>query len=349
MYACDPPFSAVLWSIAIAYDHTRQSEKTVAAFLGVELLAGLALPLFIFVSVILLAVVLDFITIGHLDARQGLTQFLPGALQFVRGKRNNYWVIENTFYFKLKKRSDRLEHNCFYSFDRTLATWHLATIVALSLLLAFSYFVDITIDQARTAVSCSELDGSYDCFNTSTLAHVDCEDDIAGPLLYCFKFLRFGVDQDIIAALSQSFAFYLVAVTFFVKIFSAVKVFLHLKPSRFWGIMFVGVGVLLLIATVIVCVIWIRGYASPGIVAIIRLNVINLAQFVMVCLFLIVTGLLLLEGKWWERIPLHPAKPVELGLIHYGDHASPGDLHEAEHALAIRSKPDSKTAVNTEV
>ena len=341
--------SAVLWSIAIAYDHTRRSDKSVGSFLGVEFLAGLALPLFFFVACILLAVVLDFITIGHLDARQGLTRFLPGALQFVRGKANNYWVIEDTFYFKLKKRSDRLEHNCFYSFDKTLATWHLATIVALSLLLAFSYFVDITIDQARTAISCSEVDRSYDCFNTSTLAHVDCVDDIAGPLLYCFRFLRFGVDQDIISALSQSFAFYLVAVTFFVKIFSVVKVFLHLKPSRFWGVLFVGLGVLLLIATIIVFIVWIRGYASPSIVAIIRLNVINLAQFVMVCLFLIVTGLLLLEGKWWERIPLHPARARELALIHHGDNGSHRDLVEAEHALAARREPDSTPAAHTEV
>lgn len=332
---------AVLWSIAIAFDHTRRTDKTVSAFVGVEILAGLALPTFLFVGGTLLAVVLDFITFGHLDPHQGLTRFIPGAIKYEKGRMNDYWVIEDTFYFKLKKhdkldgqdKNELAKYTCFYSCDKNLATWHLATVVALSMLLAISYFVDITIDQAVTAGSCRDVPRTFECFNVSTLAHVDCRTDMTGVALYCFRFLQFGVDQDIIAALSQAFAFYLLTVQAFVKTFSVVKVFLHVKPTRFWGALFLTVGVILLIGMVILSIIWIRGYVSPSVVAIIRLNVINLAQFVMICLLLINTGALLLEGGWWERNPAPRHKPLQ-ELIQRGDSATQIRVHLEEEKPA---------------
>ena len=349
--------SAVLWSIAIAFDHSRRTDKTVSAFVGVEILAALALPTFLFVGGSLLAVVLDFITFGHLDPHQGLTRFIPGAIKYEKGRKNDYWVIEDTFYFKLKKhdkldglardqdKNELAKYTCFYSCDKNLATWHLATVVALSMLLAISYFVDITIDQAVTAGSCRDVPRTFECFNVSTLAHVDCRNDLTGVALYCFRFLQFGVDQDIIAALSQAFAFYLLTVQAFVKTFSVVKVFLHVKPTKFWGALFLIVGVILLIAMVIVSIIWIRGYVSPSVVAIIRLNVINLAQFVMICLLLINTGALLLEGGWWERNPAPRHKPLQ-ELIQRGGSSTQIKVHLEEEK---HSPPASEPVKLSEV
>lgn len=328
-----------------------------SAFVGVEILAGLALPTFLFVGGTLLAVVLDFITFGHLDPHQGLTRFIPGAIKYEKGSKNDYWVIEDTFYFKLKKhdkldglardqdKNELAKYTCFHSCDKNLATWHLATVVALSMLLAISYFVDITIDQAVTAGSCRDVPRTFECFNVSTLAHVDCRTNVTGVALYCFRFLQFGVDQDIIAALSQAFAFYLLTVQAFVKTFSVVKVFLHVKPTRFWGALFLIVGVVLLIGMVILSIIWIRGYVSPSVVAIIRLNVINLAQFVMICLLLINTGALLLEGGWWERNPAPRHKPLQ-ELIRCGDSATQIKVHlEEEKHGAPASDPSRQPAV----
>ena len=128
---------------------------------------------------------------------------------------------------------------------------------------------------------------------------------------------------------AQAFAFYLLTVQAFVKTFSVVKVFLHVKPTRFWGVLFLVVGVILLIAMIIISIIWIRGYVSPSVVAIIRLNVINLAQFMMICLLLINTGALLLEGRWWERNPEPRHKPPQ-ELIQRGDSSTQVKVHLEE-------------------
>ena len=55
----------VLWGVAIAFDYTRRVDLRVINFVLVDLLVGIGVPVLLFVSGALMAVVLDFITIGR--------------------------------------------------------------------------------------------------------------------------------------------------------------------------------------------------------------------------------------------------------------------------------------------
>lgn len=247
----------MLWAIALGYYHTNRVEKNIAAFGFVEFLAGILLPLLLFVASILLIIVVDYVTIGRVDARKRITRFLPSVV-FEEGADNDYWVIEERFYFKLEKRDHHLSRGFWYSCDRTLSTWLLTGIVALSLLLCFSYFVDVTVVEEETLTSCPVDRGEYDCFNRSTFNFVDCGNDDSVrnvELIHCFRFLRFAVDTNLITSLAQSFAFYLATVAFFGRAFSVVKTLLHLHRTRLWGLLFLVVGTLAFVVTVVFLVI----------------------------------------------------------------------------------------------
>lgn len=250
---CAPFITAVLWAIALGYYHTNRVDKNIAAFAFVELLAGILLPLLLFIGSILMVIVVDYVTIGRVDARKRITRFLPSVV-FEEGAENDYWVIEERFYFELEKRDHHLSSGFCYSCDKSLSTWLLTVIMGLSLLLCFSYFVDITVVEEDTLTSCPVDRGEFDCFNRSTFNFVDCGDEQVEQhveLIHCFRFLRFAVDTNLITSIAQSFAFYLATVAFFGQAFSAVKTLLHLHRTRLWGILFLVVGTLAFIVTVV--------------------------------------------------------------------------------------------------
>ena len=245
--------SAVLWAVAIGYFHTNRVDKDISAFAIVEFLVGIMLPVFLLVGAILLAIVLDYVTIGRIDSRKRIHRFLP-SVKYEEGRDNDYWVIEDRFYFKLDKRDEHLQHGFCYSCDKKLSTWLLTGIVALSLLLCFSYFVDITVVEEDTLSSCPTDLGEYDCFNRTSFNFVDCADETQRKkvdLLHCFRFLRFAVDTSLISSLAQTFAFYLATVALFGHVFSSVKTLLHLHRTRMWGVGFVVVGALAFIVAVV--------------------------------------------------------------------------------------------------
>ena len=239
--------------MALGYYHTNRVEKRISEFAVVEFLAGILLPLLLFLSSVLLAIVVDYVTIGRVDARKRIKRFLPSVV-FEEGVENDYWVIEERFYFKLKRRDHHLDHGFWYSCDKSLSTWLLTAIAALSLLLCFSYFVDISIVEEETRSSCPDQAIGYDCFNRSTFNFVDCANEGEAAhveLIHCFRFLRFAVDTNIITSFSQAFAFYLATVAVFGRVFSAVKTLLHIHRTRLWGILFLVVGTLAFFITAI--------------------------------------------------------------------------------------------------
>lgn len=253
-----------------------------------------------------MANVIDFITYGASDARTALPRFLT-SVKFEKGDNFDYWVIENTFYFSLKKRElkDRVDHGFCFSCYPNFATWVLVAIVSLSVNLAVSYFADIALDKQVSVNACSDprIDRTFSCFNASTLAYVDCVNDTDVELIHCFKFFRFGVDVDLIQSLATAYAFYLVAVSIFGHLFLGMKIFLHISKRRIWGIIMVVAGIVLFLVSVVVIIIWLNGYISAATGELSRLNVINLAQFVMVSWFVLLIGLLMVVGTWAEKKP----------------------------------------------
>ena len=248
----------------------------------------------------------------------------------MKGHISNYWVIENTFYFPLKKKKHHLDHDFCYACDKSRATWYLSAILGITITLAVSYFIDRAVVDIRTVASCDSaaIDDSYDCFNATSFNHVDCEDAFesmfAGPQIHCFRFLRLGEDVSIISVLAESFAFYLFTVAVFAKIFGVVKILIHLKPSRFWGILFLGIGIILFVVAVLLLALSDR--------LVIQIDVISALQFIMVSMFFIIIGMLLIEGQWWEKVPSHKIVR-DLPLVHYDD-TTRSEIHEVERRIA---------------
>ena len=105
------------------------------------------------------------------------------------------------------------------------ATWILIIISGLTIILVVSYLVDMTLDKKLTVNACnnSRINSDFSYFNASTLAFVNCVEDINAQLLHCFKFRQYGIDLDIISSLPGAFAFYLATNTTISNVFLAIK------------------------------------------------------------------------------------------------------------------------------
>ena len=310
----------MVWGIAISFDHARRDERSVLNFIIVEILVGVLLPVFLSSSVAFFAVVLEFITIGHADLRT-LVPRLVNVVKFQIGQNHDYWVIDNTFYYPLVKKEGRKKKSCWYSVDKEPATWLIAIIIGCAFNLVISYFVNSTLDAQITVESCADplIDRTYDCFNASTLVFVDCVDNTDTDLLHCFKFYRFGVEVNIITAIVTAYVFYYVTVAVLRHIYSVVRILIQIKPSRYWGVGLVAVGLIFYVVSIIVTVFWIQGYAADTIAELTRINIIHIAQFFMVSTFVTMTGSLLLT-RWYEKLNTKAhGKVVEIPLVHYTD------------------------------
>ena len=49
-------------------------------------------------------------------------------------------------------------------------------------------------------------------------------------------------------------------------------------------------------------VFWVYGHSNSKIEQLLHFNIINIAQYFMVCAYILLVGLLLVVSKWWERI-----------------------------------------------
>jgi hypothetical protein len=332
---------SLLWAVALSYYHTNRVEKNISAFALVEFLAGILLPVLLIVGSTLLAIVMDYITIGRVDARKRINRFLPSVM-FEEGAKSDYWVIENRFYFKLDKRDNHFSHTFCYSCDKTPSTWLLTCIVALSILLCLSYFVDITVVEEETLSACPLDFGEFDCFNGSSFNFVDCGNEEQRnyvELVHCFRFLRFAVDTSLITSLAQAFAFYLATVAVFGRVFSIVKALLHLHRTRLWGILFLVVGTAAFIITVVFLIVEDRFQ--------IQVNVLSVLQVLMACAFIFLVGVLILLGDWYEKIFDHKKTPLPQLLLHYGTSISTPEVQEIEHAYATKLKKADPTTAHS--
>ena len=337
----------MVWGIAISFNHTRQDEKTVTPFIIVEILVAVGVPLFLCTSIAFFAVVLEYVSMGKVDLRM-LIPRLVQMVKFESGEKFDYWVIDDIFYYRLKKKAGRSDKGCWFAVDKSPATWFLAIIVGTSINLVISYFVDLTLDSQVTVASCNDplIDRTYDCFNASTLIFVDCISKTETRLLHCFKFYRFGVETNIITGITTSYAFYLFSVAALRQIFSVVRNLINIKPSQYWGVGLIAVSMIFFAASIITTVFWVRGYALDTIPELRRINIIHLWQFFLVSLFVLVVGLLLLS-KWYEKLHTRAhAKVVEVPLVHYKD-TQRKYLHQLEIADTWPPPDDNVSPTHT--
>lgn len=66
----------------------------------------------------------------------------------------------------------------------------------------------------------------------------------------------------------------------------------------------------------------------------------------MVCTFIILVGVLVLKGDWYEKIFDHKkVKPLAQLLLHY-DSISTAQVHHIEHSYVEKIKKDDPTSVH---
>ena len=463
------PSSSVLWGVAVAYDNARTPNKSVNLYIGVDVVIGIAMPMFLIAAAITVSVFLEYITGGRIDTRDIISKML--SIQLVKGIKAEYWVIQNIFYFQLNSRDTEVRREikdrkkqltCWSAISSTGATWILAIIAALSFLLSVSYFMDQTVTmslslqdwphrsmddvdcflsnsflyvspieqeptdrlnnctvffeecrkncsarsdfQSCTSVcaNClavcttalrSDLEKVYVCdpppveapscpvsnsacitpaipvpTNTSTSSCPTAATTSAGSgssliapivarnnterlercadllqtcselvqsctapnctelqqcndllnkcrkprVILCFRFLQFGRSTDVLEALAESFALFLSVLSFFSGTFVVVRVLLQFKVSRWWGIGFVLVAVLL-------CVVWFVIIFTDILV---QENIIKMFQFVFGFTYIFLIGLLLLTAKFWEKVPDPDKLKTKAHLIPVGGSTS---------------------------
>ena len=103
------------------------------------------------------------------------------------------------------------------------------------------------------------------------------------PFIVCFSFLQIGRSASALQALAESYALFMFAVSLFGIIFGAVRILLHIKETKYWGVGFVITAVLLTIIGAPVLIF-------SGIFF--RENCIKLLQFALAPVYIFLIGLL---------------------------------------------------------
>ena len=251
-----------------------------------------------FISLVLLANLLDFLTHGTIDTRAAIPKFLK-AVKFKQFNDEDAWIIQDTFYFALPQRTEEQRKNCCTSVYHNRSTWILLIVIGLSITLTVSHFADSIIGTQKSATSCNEVDRDFSCFNDTTLAYVDCVKNTNVKLIHCFKLHQFGFDN-IISSVGSTFAFYLfVTNVLFGHVFLVMKILLDLTHTHCGGILFIIIGsVLTLVTSGAFLYYWLVGFFSDAIEEVKKLNIINFLQFMMISLFVLLVGILMVQSKW---------------------------------------------------
>lgn len=300
----------MLWSFAIGFNRTRRFEQTVTPFVVANVLSGIVAPILFFISVLLFVNIVDYFTNHKIESHLILTRFLP-CLHYEIGqdlqqRNRQQWVIADSLILSIKHGEDyENERKCKFcrSFKPNYATILLSVIVVLSLMISFSYFIDVTVVHQVTVSSCadSNINDEFSCFTTGSLEPVNCIASNVTQRLHCFRFFRFGVDVDLIASSTSAFAFFLLMNKIFTGIILVLKMLKDFTKKQ--GELFIAAGVMLLFATAGLTVKWITGYASESVALLAHLDVLVLAQLTMVSLFIMIVGLLARHGRWVEKRP----------------------------------------------
>ncbi len=308
---------AVFWSFALGFNRSRRFERSVTPFVVANVLSGIVAPTLFFVSTFILGNIIDYFTNHKIEAHLILTRFLPG-LKYEVGMDSNdkaceQWVVADSLVLKIQKNESmrclipQRICNTYFNFCNSClpnqSTILLSIIVVLTLMISFTYFIDISLVSQVTVSSCSDssINIQYSCFKAGTLSPVSCTSNNGTQRLHCFRFFRFGVDVDIITASSSAFAFYLLTNRIFGAIILVIRM-LH-NFTYLHGALFMVGGSLLMFSTAIIGIMWISGYASDSVSLLAHLDVLNIAQLTMISLFIMIVGFLSHQGEWMQKRP----------------------------------------------
>ena len=313
----DFPSTPVLLSITVSGNYRNGARNSFLPFILAELLLGIACPCFVIFSASLCFVVLQFVTCGRLSIHQVIAVLLPGVSFEIDAQDpdTRYWVIVDTFYYRLQKPRREVQserYHWFYTCDTSKSTLYLTLLISLSLLISVSWYADQTVHGRKTINSCNTSEINFDeytCFSRIGLQYIDCSNNTEQRFLQCCKFGLSSASSSLIDSAVNTVLLYVTMVNIFKFVSVGVRI-LHLVPSKIWG------GVILVLGILIVP-ISISWWLAVILLASSDVDVTRPVQLFMVSMYFIISGLFLLQSKWWLKITPTENHVVELMTLQH--------------------------------
>ena len=267
--------SAIFWGIIIAHYHQNNFIASGYEYIAVNVCAGFVAPVSLLISLTIGMMLVSYYTKDRVSMRNviptlfysvKLKQKLKPNADIVQSAGGDpgidpsdlvhkntrlevdylYWDIQNQFKWDLAERK-----NWYPWLEPHVSTWCLWVIICISITVAFAQFIDATVISEVASTICL-LD--HNCFlpvSTYNFERFPCATGnltalgITGsPTYYCFRFRDFGFDSNVILAVGNAYALYLVQIALFDKILSGYHTFLHLKLDIHFTITYVAVPTL---------------------------------------------------------------------------------------------------------
>ena len=304
--------------MTVSGNYRNGARNSLLPFILAQLLLGIACPCFVIFSASLCFVVLQFITCGRLSIHQLIAVLLPGVSFEIDAQDpdTRYWVIVDTFYYRLQKPKKEIQserYHWFYACDTSKSTWYLALLISLSLIISVSFYADLSVYDRRTISSCDTNEINFDeftCFSRIGLQYINCSNNTEQRFLQCYKF-GLSSDSSIIDSAIKAVLLYITMVNIFKFISIGVRILLHFVPSKIWG------GVVVLVLGVLIVPISFSWWLAVILLASSEVDVTRPVQLFMVSVYFFVSGLFMLQSKWWLKITQAENHAVELVTLQH--------------------------------
>lgn len=284
---------AVFLGLTVSSNFNNILLSSAALYIIVELVLGIIVPLMLIISALVAGSVARMITNNKVHPERLIPGFLT-FLSFQSGKNYSYWVIVDTFYFRVKNRE--AENSSFESraklhrhkFTESLATWCIVIVIGITFTLAISYFVSETMVEVDNYRNCKAASRSEEasCFIQPSLRNVNCTENpsMIGNII-CYKFLIIGGASDLVQASIQSLFLYIACDKFLTVLFQLVKALLNLRKTMFWALLIMGIGIVLVVMSAVALIL--------TSVVVINFSILQLLQLLIISCDISLAGVLL--------------------------------------------------------
>ena len=250
------------WAIVIAQYYKSLSYKIGWTFAVVDFSSGILAPFLLLSSFTVGSFLLSYFTRQQLSLRSAITPLIGSVRLFQHPDGAEYWLVGRRFKYDLRDRRGRKDWFSRHPWiEAHYSTWAFWIVICLSVMFSFSQFINLTVISEQTSSTCIT---DFDCFlafkpfefehiicptgpnNTIDITYMRNNSIVLLPnntLLYCFKYLDFGIDNNLFLALGSTYALYLFGIALFDRIFNAFAVFIQIKQTRLWGICIILIGV----------------------------------------------------------------------------------------------------------
>lgn len=288
-------------TIASVFYHVAVT--SILYFITTDLVLGIVCPILVVFSVLMMVTVVQFITYNKVVIEEIAPIFLS-FLSYKGGEKFCYWVIIDTFYFRVKKTLSNSQvlhehHNASgISMTRNPSTWCIVIIICITFIMVVSVFVSETITKMTCYNDCQDAvrNGEESCFVRSSYDHINCSEpsSLLNTDIVCFQFLLIGISSDLVKGLVDALFLYIACDKLLTMLFHLVKGLLSVKKTACWAILVLGTGVtLILIHIVQFAISFLLTY---------EFDLLKTIRYFVLSCDILLAGVLLLIGSPMEKI-----------------------------------------------